>query len=554
MKNLQLNKLNNHTDISPLLLIIMDGIGIGENTKFNALKAANTLYLDNLIDKAKSMNLYIELNAHGRFVGLPKKDLMGNSEVGHNAIGAGRIVEQRSTITKNAIDSRDFFKGDKWKKLTSYVIRHNSTIHLIGLLSDGYVHSHISHLFGLLEGMKRFGIQNVRIHALLDGRDVPPHSALKYIDDLNKKIDDLNKNQDLDYKIASGGGRMRVTMDRYNSNWKVVKRGWNTHVCGIPEVMEDYQGYFKSAKSAIKKARENNPRISDQYLPSFVIVNQDENPIGKMKSGDVVIFFNFRGDRAIQISRAFDEKNFSAFTKECNPKVLYYGMMLYDDKLNIPTNYFLEPPKIENTLTNYLCEQKIKQFSIAETHKFGHIKYFFLGNRNKSPCPNLDDYIEIKSQPSKMIESNPKMKAYEVKTKLLEILDTNRYQFLRVNFANGDMVGHTGNFESAVKAAETVNECVKELVERVKKLNGVTIVTADHGNLENMNEFKTSHTLNKVMFAISKLKSKSNYILNESIRNPCLGNIAATILNLLGYQKPSEFLPSLIKLKDTIKK
>jgi 2,3-bisphosphoglycerate-independent phosphoglycerate mutase len=531
----------------PILLIIMDGVGIGKNSKLNALKSAKTEYLDNLILEAKAKHLYTELNAHGTFVGLPSNDLMGNSEVGHNAIGAGRIVEQRSTITKKAIESGELFNGEKWKKIVSFLKDNESVLHFIGLLSDGYVHSHISHLIGLLNGSRNSNIKNVRVHILLDGRDVLPQSSLKYVEQLNNLLNTINKNPQYNYKIASGGGRMHVTMDRYFSDWNVVKRGWDAHVCGLPEINENYKGYFSSAKAAIEQARANNPDISDQYLPSFVIIDENEKPIGKMEDNDVAIFFNFRGDRAIEISKAFDDKVFTEFKKECKPDVLYYGMMLYDDKLKIPKNYFLEPPTIENTLTSFLCTEDIKQFSIAETHKFGHIKYFFLGNRDKSPCPNLDKYVEIKSDPSEMIESNPKMKAYEVKNKLIEILGQNKYQFLRVNFANGDMVGHTGNFESAKVAAETVSACIKDLVEKVKKLGGISIVTADHGNLEDMEEFKTSHTLNDVIFVIVDSQYNEEYEINSEINQPGLGNIAATILNLMGYNEPKDLLPSLIK-------
>ncbi|MEJ2294519.1 MAG: 2,3-bisphosphoglycerate-independent phosphoglycerate mutase [Candidatus Lokiarchaeota archaeon] len=443
--------------------------------------------------------------------------------------------------------SGELFSGEKWKKIVSFLKDNESVLHFIGLLSDGYVHSHMSHLFGLLNGSRNSKIKNVRVHILLDGRDVPPQSSLKYVEQLNNLLNEINKSPQFNYKIASGGGRMHVTMDRYFSDWNVVKRGWDAHVCGIPETNKNYKGYFNSAKAAIEQSRANDPDISDQYLPSFVIIDNNEKPIGKMENEDVAIFFNFRGDRAIEISKAFDNKNFTAFKKECDPDVLYYGMMLYDDKLNIPKNYFLEPPTIQNTLTSFLCSEDIKQFSIAETHKFGHIKYFFLGNRDKSPCPDLDNYIEIKSEPSEMIESNPKMKAFEVKNKLLEILDQKEYNFLRVNFANGDMVGHTGNFQSAKVAAETVSNCVKDLVERLKKLGGISIVTADHGNLEDMEEFETSHTLNKVMFVIVDSQNNDEYVIDRGIDSPSLGNVAATILNLMGYSKPQNFLPSLIK-------
>lgn len=548
MKHTKLKKLKKFKGRKgPLVLIIMDGIGVRKESDQNALLEANTPFLDYLKKIGLEKNLYIELLAHGTWVGLPTNDLMGNSEVAHNAIGSGRVVKQRATIAKEMIKSGNLFKGIQWKKFISNITKNNSTAHFIGLLSDGYVHSYISHLFVLLKGIQQQNIEKVRIHALLDGRDVPPQSALKYINQLQKKLNKINKEGNFDYRIASGGGRMRVTMDRYNSDWNVVKRGWEAHVCGIPEIHDNYQGYFHSAEEAIQQARKIDPDINDQYLPSFVIVDQNRKPIGKMKNYDGVINFNFRGDRTIEISRAFDEDDFNEFDKICNPNVFYFGLFLYDDKLNIPKNYFLEPPQIEDTITTYLCKEKIQQFSIAETHKFGHIKYFFLGNRDKSPCPELDKYFEIKSDPSELIEKNPEMKAYQVKDKLIEILNSNKFKFIRVNFANGDMVGHTGNFQSAKIAAKTVDHCVKEIVNKTNELDGITIVMADHGNLEDMKNYETSHTLNPVMFTIVDSDYNKEYIIDTSVQEPCIANVAATIFNLLGFEKPESYLRSLIK-------
>ncbi len=520
----------------PLVLIIMDGVGIREEEENNAFKQAKTPFLDKVRKECVKKNLYTELLAHGTHVGLPNDNLMGNSEVAHNAIGAGKVIKQRATLAKEAISSGRLFNTSKWESFVS----NSNTVHFIGLLSDGYVHSHISHLFGLLDDCVDSGVKEACVHILLDGRDVPPQSALKYINDLEEKLDSINK-KGFDYKIASGGGRMRVTMDRYESDWSIVQRGWDAHVCGKGE------GYFKSAEEAIKSAREESPDISDQFLPSFVIVDEKNNPVGKMKDGDGVIFFNFRGDRAVMISRAFDENDFSEFEKSCNPDVLYYGLLLYDDKLNIPHNFFIPPPKIKNTLTDFLCRRRIRQFSIAETHKFGHIKYFFLGNRNKSPCPEYDDYKEIVSEPAEMIESNPEMKAYEVRDELVRVLKSGKYKFLRVNFANNDMVGHTGNIKSAINSAETVDECVKSIVNIVNSLGGITLITADHGNIENMSsDSETSHTTNPVMFAIVDSGYEREYVINNSLSNPSLCNISATVLNLLGYNTPKHFSDSLI--------
>ena len=533
----------------PLTLIIMDGVGLREKKENNAFKLANTPFLDNIIAEWPKKNLYTKLKAHGTAVGLPTDEEMGNSEVGHNAFGAGRIVKQRAMLAKEAIQSKSLFNTEKWTKFVNEIKHKNKTLHLIGLLSDGYVHSHITHLFGLLYGATDSGISKVRIHILLDGRDVPPQSSLLYVGELKRELRKINESPEFDYQIASGGGRMRVTMDRYNSDWEVVRRGWDAHVCGIADKFPAYKGYFQSAEKAINQARIIDPEISDQYLPSFVIVNKSKFPVGKMEDGDGVLFFNFRGDRAIQISRAFDEGGeFDEFEKKCDPQVNYYGLLQYDEKMKIPKNFFIEPPIIEDPLTMYLCAEGIQQYAIAETHKFGHVTYFYNGNREGYINPDLEKYVEIKSDPSEMIQDNPKMKAYEVKDNLIEALVSGNYDYLRVNFANGDMVGHTGSLSAAMIAAETVDECVKEVVETVESLNGIALITADHGNLEEMEgQYQTAHTLNPVMFAIVDPQYEGEYIIDESLEVPGLGNVAATILNLLGYQKPEGYMDPLIK-------
>ncbi len=547
MEKFKLQKLDNFSGRKgPLVLIIMDGIGLGEKNNMNAVYLANTPYLDKLQIECPKKNLYTELKAHGTAVGLPTNEEMGNSEVGHNALGTGRIVKQRATLAKEAILSKKLFKTDKWMNFTDKIKKNNQVLHFFGLLSDGYVHSHISHLIGLLEGAKDSHIGIVRVHTLLDGRDVPPQSALQYIEQLEDKLEGINADGSFDYQIASGGGRMRVTMDRYYSDWKVVKRGWDAHVCGIPEQYSDYNGYFKTATEAINRARERDPTISDQYLPSFVIADENNHPIGKMNDGDGVINFNFRGDRAIEISQAFDEKGYG-FEKKCNPQVHYYGLLQYDKKMNLPKNYFIDPPEVEDSLSKYLCNEHIKQYALAETHKFGHITYFWNGNKEGYVCKDYEKYVEIKSDPSEMIENNPKMKAIEVKEELLRALELQSFNFLRVNWANGDMVGHTGNIQSAIIAAETVDECVKQTVRKVMELDGIAVVTADHGNLEEMDiKHKTAHSLNPVMFAIIDSNYKGEYQIRKELKEPGLGNVAATLLNLMGFKKPGSFMESLI--------
>lgn len=552
MSSLNLKKLTRFSGRDgPIVLIIMDGIGIGKEDNNNAFYLANTPFLDKLKQDCIKMNLYTELKAHGTAVGLPSDEEMGNSEVGHNAFGAGNVFKQRALLAKEAIESKALFKSHKWLKLINYLNENNGTLHFIGLLSDGYVHSHISHLLGMLYGLLNSNIKKVRIHTLFDGRDVPPQSATLYIEELERVLNNITAAGDFDYRIASGGGRMRITMDRYNSDWNVVRRGWEAHVCGIPERLPGYKGYFFTAREAVNQARIIEPDSTDQYLPSFVVINESQFPIGKIEAGDAVIYFNFRGDRAIQISRAFDEEDFSDFEKKCDPKVQYYGLLQYDDKHMIPKNYFIDPPRIFNTISDYLSAEGVKQFAIAETHKFGHISYFYKGNRDIS-IPG-EDCVEVKSDPSETIRDHPEMKAYEVKEQLEKAILSGNYKFLRVNFANGDMVGHTGDINASIIAAETVDRCVKDIVEIVNGLGGITIITGDHGNIDEMEQSKTSHTLNPVMFAIADsgyydmYHVTNKYIINENLQEPALGNVAATILNLLGYEKPEGYLDSLIK-------
>ncbi|MFX1274136.1 MAG: 2,3-bisphosphoglycerate-independent phosphoglycerate mutase [Promethearchaeota archaeon] len=550
MADLTLKKLDKFSGREgPLVLIIMDGIGLGEKDDKNAFYLAKTPFLDKIQSEWPKKKLYVELKAHGTAVGLPSDDEMGNSEVGHNAIGAGNVVKQRAVLAKEAIESKTLFKTQKWNDLVSPIIKKKKSLHLIGLLSDGYVHSHISHLIGLLRGARDSGIEKVRIHTLFDGRDVPPKSALKYVDELERELEEINNAQNFDYRIASGGGRMRVTMDRYNSDWGVVQRGWEAHVCGFPEIFPNYEGYFTSTREAVKRARSTDSNLTDQYLPSFVIVDKHKQAIGVMENGDGVLFFNYRGDRAIQISRAFDEtEEFNEFLKICEPQVVYYGLLQYDEKEHIPKNYLIDPPKMKTSLTRYLCAEHVKQFATAETHKYGHVTYFYNGNKEGYVDENYEKYIEVKSYPSETIKTNPKMKAYEVRNVLVKAINSNEYKYLRVNFANGDMVGHTGDVNAAIIAAETVDECVKDVVEVVNSKNGITIITADHGNLEEMKgKFETAHTLNPVMFSIIDSGYNNEYMINESIDTPDLGNIAATILNLLGYEKPDTFKESMIK-------
>jgi len=539
-KNLHLERLNKFTGRKgPLLLIIMDGVGIGTHYPGNAVYVANTPTLDNLFNSM----LYAELNAHGTAVGLPGDDDMGNSEVGHNAIGAGRVVPQGAKRVNLALETGEIFRTDVWKSIVERG-KSGGSVHFIGLLSDGNVHSHINHLFALLKQCQAEEIRKVRVHVLADGRDVEGKSVRRYIDALEQVLKEINE-KGFDYRIASGGGRMKVTMDRYNADWNIVKRGWNAHVLGKAR-------RFASAGEAIDTFYAEDENIIDQYLDSFVIADQNGNPVGTIENGDAVVFFNFRGDRAIELSRAFMEKDFNEFDRERAPDVYYAGMMQYDGDLNIPENYLVTPPEIENTISEYLCAEGVPTFAISETQKYGHVTYFWNGNRSGYIDKNLETYVEI---PSDKIEFDkaPKMKAYEITEKTIELFRSGKYRFGRVNFPNGDMVGHSGKLEAAITAIETVDECVAKLLEVIVELGGIAIVTADHGNADEMytekngvRTPKTAHTLNPVPFIIVDPAYNNEYIMQPP-KNAGLSNIAATILNLLGFEKPGCYEASLIE-------
>jgi len=541
----------------PLLLVIMDGIGLGNDGEGNAVFLAQPKTLERISTECRARNLFCQLKAHGTAVGMVSDKDMGNSEVGHNALGSGQIYDQGAKLVDASIKSGRLFTTPLWGELTTTVKQKNSTIHLIGLLSDGNVHSNLEQLFELLKGLARAAVTKVRLHILTDGRDVPANSALRYIRLLENQLETIKqKNQDFDYQIASGGGRMYVTMDRYESNWEIVHRGWLAHVLGKiqeKELINGYKGYYHSAEEAIKDARACFPEKNDQFLPPFVLVDQKGESVGKIRDNDVVINFNFRGDRAIQISKAFEQENFDKFDREFYPKVTYVGLLEYDGDEHIPKKFLVPPPDIQHILSEYCCANNIKSFAIAETHKFGHVTYFWNGNRSGYVCPSKERYVEIPSEPNELIAKRPQMKAKEVCQETIAALESKEYQFIRVNFANGDMVGHTGNISSAVKAVKVVDECLNDLLKTVAELDGITIVTADHGNCEEMlsreGKMITAHSLNPVGFWIVDKNWQGEYEIRKDIEEPGLSNVAATILNLLGYEKPPMYRESLIRFK-----
>jgi len=472
--SLSLKKLKSfHGRKGPLLLIIMDGIGIGKEDETNAVHLANTPHLDRLFKS----DLYTQLKAHGTAVGLPSDDDMGNSEVGHNAMGAGRIFDQGARLVNKALQTGEIFKTDVWNHIAERAQR-GGTVHFIGLLSDGNVHSHIDHLFVMIDQCAKLHFPRIRVHALLDGRDVGERTAMQYVIPTEEKLKKISEEKGLDYAVASGGGRMTTTMDRYNSDWSIVQRGWNAHVRGIGRT-------FSSASEAVKTFYTEDPKATDQYLPAFVITDRSGNPVGPIRDGDAVIFFNFRGDRAIEISRAFTEKDFKEFDRGELPDIFYAGMMEYDGDAHIPPHFLVQPPAIDRVVSEYLCAERIKTFAVSETQKYGHVTYFWNGNRSGYIDETLETYIEI---PSDRIEFDkaPHMKAEEITTQVIELLKSRNYKFGRTNFPNGDMVGHTGSMEAALIAVETVDQCVGRLLPVIGELEGIAVITADHGNADEM--------------------------------------------------------------------
>lgn len=531
----------------PLLVVVMDGVGICENPEGNAVMSGYTPNLDMLMQNYPN----VQLKAHGTAVGLPSDDDMGNSEVGHNAIGAGQVYAQGAKLVSRAIETGAMFKASGWTEISVNAVKNESTLHFIGLFSDGNVHAHIDHLKAMIVKAKEEGVKCVRVHILLDGRDVGETSALEYVDPFEAFLSEQN-DACFDARIASGGGRMYLTMDRYEADWSMVDRGWHTHVLG-----EGRQ--FASAHEAIETLRVETEKI-DQDLGAFVIA-ENGKPIGTIEDGDSVVFFNFRGDRAIEISKAFESEVFDKFDRVRVPKVTYAGMLEYDGDLHIPSRYLVNPPSIENTMGEYLAKTGVAQLAISETQKFGHVTYFWNGNNSGKFSESLETYIEVTSDVIPF-EQRPWMKAAEVTDKLIEALQTGKYTFARVNFANGDMVGHTGNFAAARVAVETVDLCLARLMPVIDKLGGAMLITADHGNADEMYETdkngkaklnakglpkaKTSHTLNKVPFIFYDNANKGRYQVKEGSFG--LSNIAATAANLLGYEAPSMWDESMVTI------
>jgi len=525
----------------PVVLCVMDGIGLGAGGEDDAVATARTPHLTALMDA----HPWCRLKAHGTAVGLPSDEDMGNSEVGHNAMGAGRVFEQGAALVDQAIASGAIWKTEVWGALTR-----GRTLHLIGLVSDGNVHSHFAHLRALIERAATDGVGRLRVHVLTDGRDVPARSALTWVEPLETRLA-KHRAAGRDYDIGSGGGRMWITMDRYQADWDMVARGWRAHVHGVGRP-------FRSAGEAIRTLYAEDPEVTDQWLPAFVI-DRGAGPLGTIGDGDAVLFFNFRGDRAIEISRAFEDDDLRFFDRGRRPTVTYAGMMRYDGDLGVPRQFLVAPPAITNTVGEILVRHGVRTFACSETQKFGHVTYFFNGNRSGLIDAALERYVEVPSD-RLPFDERPWMKAAEIADQCVAAIRSGEWDHVRLNFANGDMVGHTGDLVATRLAVEAVDLQVGRLWEAVKATDGILLITADHGNADEkwMHDKKTgevmrdasgapvirpSHSLNPVPFVLCD--PRGDLRLRE-LTAPGIANIGSTLLVLLGIEPPRDFVPALV--------
>jgi 2,3-bisphosphoglycerate-independent phosphoglycerate mutase len=510
---------------------------------------------------------HTKLKAHGMAVGLPSDDDMGNSEVGHNAMGCGRVFRQGAALVSKSIASGALFQGQAWLDIIANVKKDGNVcsqgsspesigrvpaLHFIGLFSDGNVHSHLDHLKAMIQQARQDGVRKVRVHILFDGRDVGETSALDYLEPFEAFLKE-QRGPSFDVKIASGGGRMWITMDRYGADWSMVERGWKTHVLGQAR-------QFSSAQEAVETFRKEIPGIIDQDLKEFTIA-ENGKPIGTIEDADSVVYFNFRGDRALEITAAFEEASFDKFDRIRWPKVCYAGMMEYDGDTHVPKRYLVNPPSIDRTLGEYLALTGLRTLAISETQKYGHVTYFFNGNRTGKFDDKLEDYVEIKSDVLPF-EQRPWMKCADIADAVIEAVGSGKYDFIRLNFPNGDMVGHTGVFNAVVCSMEGMDLQLGRLKKVIDAAHGIMILTADHGNADDMYEHekktggvihkddgepkaKTSHSLNPVPGVIydPDYKGEYNKKLTEGLG---ISSLAATCIELLGFVPPKDYDKSLL--------
>ncbi len=506
------------------VLMILDGVGLNDEEKGNAFKMANTPNLDRYVEKYP--NTYVQTS--GMAVGLPEGQ-MGNSEVGHTNIGAGRIVYQELTRITKEINEGKFFENQVLLNAMNHVKENNSSLHLLGLVSDGGVHSHIDHLYALLEMAKRNNIEKVYVHAILDGRDTSPTSAVDYLKELENKMKEIGVG-----KVATLAGRY-YAMDRDN-RWDRVEKAYDAVVNGKGNS-------FKTVQKAIETSYE--AQEFDEFVKPIVIVDDEQEPVAKISENDSVVYFNFRPDRARELTKAITMPDFAEFeTKKLN-NIYFVTMTKYDEVLkNVEIAY--KPENLKNTFGEYISKLGYTQLRIAETEKYAHVTFFFNGGREDKY--EGEDRILVPSPKVATYDLKPEMSAYEVTEKTIEAIDSKKYDVIIMNFANGDMVGHTGNIEKTIEAVEAVDKCVGRIISKLEEIDGEAIITADHGNCEYMLDLKTgepitSHSTFDVPMIVVSERIKS-------ITNGRLCDLTPTLLTLMGEKIPEEMTgKSLVELR-----
>ena len=536
----------------PVVLVIMDGVGLSSNKIGNAVELAYTETLDKLMAERPMLSL----RASGADVGLTDGQ-MGNSEVGHYTMGSGTTVKQALPTVDEAFTAGALFSGKTWRDSVKNVLDNDSTMHFIGILSDGRVHSDINHLLKMIEQADRENIQRVRVHVLLDGRDVAARSEPRYIDMLEEFLAGFNA-KGRNYRIASGGGRELVTANRYWSDKDMMRRGLDTHVHGTVRP-------FTSAKEAIDTFRREDPEVDDQRIPAFAIVDSSGSPVGKIQEGDTVINYNFRADRAIQFSEMMtaEDKDFPYFDRGTIPKVRYVGLVKYDQGRSMPEHTLVDLDTAKSTLAELEIRNGIKRFVISESIKFGHVTFYFNGGKEGKFSDEMEEYVDLPNKIGKPWQF-PWMKSDEITDILVEKISSGKFDSIVVNYPNGDMVGHEARVESSIVAVEAVDIALSRILQAVDEAGGVALITADHGNVEEtfylddegepkLDEDghpirKTSHTSNPVPFIIyDNTENKDKYQLKQGSFG--LSNIAATVAMLHGLEPDEGWQESLIGLR-----
>jgi 2,3-bisphosphoglycerate-independent phosphoglycerate mutase len=530
----------------PLIHVVLDGWGVGAADETNAVNRANLPVISRLIRGCP----YTQLWTHGKYVGLPNEKDMGGSEVGHMTMGAGMVMEQGPTLIQDLLQSGEFFENPVLSRIIQNCVERDTPLHLLGLLSNGNIHSHVDHTEAIIRHAFQSGIRRCYLHALLDGRDAGVQSALDFTEPFEKLFSELKgQRPGIDYAFASGGGREVITMDRDN-NWEKIETGWRIHVQGQSE------NQFPSIRDAIEHFRKQNPEIIDQDIPGFVIIRNGE-AVGRIEDQHALIFTNFRGDRATQFSRAVLADEFPYFERYRCPEVLFAGMTQYDQDNQIPPDYLVGTPVVEEPFGKRILELGLKQFRLSETQKFAHVTFFYNGGYREPLDPLKENYHFIASDKIPSFAERPAMKASGISKKAVEFINSGEYQYGLINFANADMVGHTGDFQATVRAVEAVDSALDNIVRAIDAVNGLLVITADHGNademlISNQNgtlEISAKHSLNPVPFLIYDPLYNGDYRLKPFGQeyNNNLSNIAATNFLLLGQAVPDDLAPSLFE-------